>query len=262
MYAVDADETIHIYYERKKEPKPFVVLPLVCAVLCLLGIAAVTLYSAEHPYYEHARLLVAAQALPPQTFTAQAPIIPTGVRTYPATTAHGVLTITNGSIIGQSIPAGFIVGNVATDTAIYVPAGSADGYGKAIVAAHAVMSGSSGNITALAVKTVIWPSLYIRNLSPFTGGRDAYSVKYATAEDKHTALLRAQGILLSKTSGLHYPCAEDHIADPYKMIVVWRCRFVTYHLPALYHVTAVRLSGKNLVIDIWFVPRPTHVWVK
>ena len=105
MYAVDTKETIHIYYEREEEPKPFVVFPLVCAVLCLLGVAACTLYSLQHPYYEHTRLLVPAVVLPPQTFRTSVTVIPTGVRTYPATTAHGTLTITNGSVIAQTLPA-------------------------------------------------------------------------------------------------------------------------------------------------------------
>src|SRR5215472_10549111 len=109
MYAVDADETIHIYYERKPEKRPFVVLPLVCAVLCLLGIAALTLYSAAHPSYQHTQLLVPAHVLPPQTFNAEVTVISTGVKHYPATYAHGWLTFSNGSVIGQSIPAGFTI---------------------------------------------------------------------------------------------------------------------------------------------------------
>ena len=262
MYAVDADETIHIYYERKKEPQPFVVLPLLCAVLCLLGLVAVTLYSAQHPYYERAQLHVPAEALPPQTFTAQVKVVPTGVKTYPATTAHGVLTITNGSIIGQSIPAGFTVQNVATDSAVYVPAGNANGYGYAIVSAHSILSGKDGNLATLAINQVIGSSVYIRNLSPFTGGRDAYAVKYETAHDRQAALLQARGILLSKSSGLHYPCSKTVSMSKRVVSVNWHCRMLTYHIPAFYHVTAVRIIGKNLLLDVWFIPRPTRIWVK
>ncbi len=267
MYAVDAEETIHIYYERKPQKRPFVVLPLVCALFCLLGIAAVTLYSAEHPYYEHDRLVVPAHILPPQTFTASAPIVPTGVKTYLATTALGTLIITNGSVIAQILPAGFTsVSNtgvsVVTDRAVFVPAGNANGYGYATVSAHTLISGKQGNIPALAINSVIGSSLYIRNLSAFTGGRDSYSVKFVTVQDKQTALLRAQDILLSKTNGLHYPCSEDHSAAARKMIVTWRCQFIRYTVPPYMHVTAVRLSGKNLVIDVFFVLRPARIWVK
>jgi len=136
MYAVEAEETIHIYYERKPQKRPFVVLPLVCALFCLLGIAALTLYSAAYPSYEHARLLMAAHILPPQTFSAKVHVIPTGVKNYPATTAQGWLTFSNGSIIGQSVPVGYVIGGAVTDKAVYVPPGSANGFGYATVAAH------------------------------------------------------------------------------------------------------------------------------
>lgn len=255
MYAVDTEETIHIYYERKKEPQPFVVLPLVCAVLCLLGVVAVTLYSSDHPYYEHQRLFVAPILLPPKVFSATAPITPTGVRVVAPTYAHGVLTITNGSVIAQVIPAGFTIQNVVTDTAVYVPPGNANGYGRATVSAHATLSGQSGDFTTLAINQVIGSSVYIRNLSAFIGGRDAYSVKFATPQDKQTALLRAQGILLSKSSGLHYPCKEVSSRNSGTINVIWRCQFVMYHIPSYMHVSSVQLIGDQVVVYVWYVPR-------
>lgn len=262
MYAVDAEEIVHIYYERKPEKRPFTVLPLVCAVLCLLGILALTLYSAEHPYYEHAVLRVPAVALPPQTFSAQVKIVPTGVKRYPATTAHGWLIFTNGSVIAQLLPAGFISVSttgisVVTDKAVYVPAGNAEGYGKATVPAHVQVAGI--NLKMLAINSVIGSSLYVRNLQPFTGGRPAYSVKFVTPADKQTALLQARGILLSKSSGLHYPCTETVKAA---MVVIWRCIFVSYRVPVGYHVTTVRLRGKKLLVDVWYIPRVQYARIK
>ena len=254
MNALAAKETIHIYYEREKEKRPYALLPLVCAVLCLLGVATVTLYSANHPSYEHARMLVAARALPPQTFTASVQVVPTGIKTYPATTAHGVLTITNGSIIAQVIPIGFTISNVATDATVYVPPSSANGYGYATVQAHALTPGVQGNIAALAINAVEGSSLYIRNLAAFRGGADSYSVKCVTAQDKHTALLRAQGILLSKTSGLHYPCNEHHFGNFTNMVVTLRCQFVTFTVPSYMHVASVQLIGNRVVLPVWYIP--------
>ena len=60
-------------------------------------------------------------------------------------------------------------------------------------------------------------------------------------------------------TGLHYPCTEDHVADVYKMIVTWRCQYLAYHIPAFYHVTGVRIIGKNLMIAVWFVVHPVHI---
>ena len=69
MQAVENEvETVHLYVVREHEKKPYTLLPLLCALFCLAGIAALTLYSAEHPYYEYERLTVPARLLPPQMF--------------------------------------------------------------------------------------------------------------------------------------------------------------------------------------------------
>src|SRR5438874_14524 len=107
MYRVDdKPETIHLYVVREEEKRPNTAFPLFCALLCLLGIVAVTWYSGLSPYYEHKRLTVPATLLPLQVFKAQSPIIPTGVKTYPATYATGVLTLTNGSVLSEALPSG------------------------------------------------------------------------------------------------------------------------------------------------------------
>src|SRR6266567_7481375 len=221
-------ETVHLYVGREGPKQPFTLLPLVAAFMCLVAIASLTTYSGQHPAYEHQTLTVPAQFLPPQTFTAAQAIIPTGVKTYPATTAHGVLTITNGSIIAQVIPAGFTISNVATDYATYVPAGNANGYGYATVRAHALVHGKGGNFARLAINQVIGSSVYIRNLSSFSGGHDSYSVKYVTAQDKQTALTKARSALTVISAGLHYPCLESTSGA---ISVTWHCQMLTYHIP-------------------------------
>ena len=268
MQAVENEvETVHLYVVREHEKKPYTLLPLLCAFVCLLGIAAVTLYSAQHPYYEHERLTVPAVALPPKVFTAQAPIIPTGIKTYPATTARGVLTITNGSVIAQILPAGFTaVSNtnvsVVTDSAVYVPAGSADGYGMTTVPAHLLTSGI--NLSTLSVNQTLGTSLYVRNLEPFTGGHPAQTVTFITAQDRQRALLAGRGILLSKSSGLHYPCQEvvnSHVVSV-RIIVTWRCQYVSYRIPSYMHVSSVQLIGRQLILSVWYIPRVHYLRVK
>ena len=229
--------------------------------------AAITLYSAKHPSYEQRRLTVPAQLLSLKTFTAQAPIIPTGITTYPATTAHGTLTITNGSVISQTLPAGllFISSNgvsVVTDTAVFVPAGDANGYGVAYVSAHALLHGRQGNIPTGAINRVEGTSVYVRNLAAFQGGKDAYSVKFVTLQDRQIALNHTRQMVAAQINGLHYPCIEDHFADVHKMTLAWRCQFVSYSVPSYMHVTRVRIIGKNLLLDVWFIPHPVHIWLK
>jgi hypothetical protein len=261
----DKPETIHLYVVREEAPKPSL-LPIFLSVVALSLVSAMLIaVSVLFPFQQpvtRAVIRVPAVPLAVKTFTAEVPVIPTGIKTYPATTAHGILTITNGSIIGQSIPSGFIVQGVATDSAVYVPAGSANGYSYATVRAHTLMSGKGGNLATLAINQVIGSSVYIRNLSAFSGGRDSYAVKVITAQDRSVATASARNMLLSLSMGLHYPCNEAVTMSKAAVSMSWRCRMLTYHIAAFYHVTGVRISGKYLIISVWFVARPTRVWVK
>jgi baseplate J-like protein len=230
-------------------------------VLLLIAIGGFVL---SHQLEPRASIMVPAVLLPPRTFTARAQVTPTGVRTYPATPAQGTLTITNGSVIAQTLPAGliFITNSgisVVTDTAVFVPAGSANGYGYATVVAHALMDGRQGNIPALAINTVEGSSVYIRNLTAFRGGRDAYSVKFVTAQDRQAAIEIARQYLAVISTGLHYPCNETVSGA---VTVTWRCQFVTYKVPAYTRVTGVRLQGKNLIVDVIFVAHPIRIWAR
>lgn len=259
MIETEPVETIHLYVVREEERRPYVVFPFFCAFLCLASIVAVTLYSVEHHYYEHERLTVPATFLTPKVFKAEVAIIPTGVKTYPATPAHGMLTITNGSIIAQVVPAGFTVQGIATDKTAYVPPGSANGYGAATVAAHALISGTVGNLPPLAVNLVIGSSVYIRNLSAFSGGRDSYSVNFITSHDKELALMKSRNLLASSVIGLHYPCTEKVSGS---ITVTWHCQFVRYTVPSYMRVLGVRLIGKNLLIEVVFTPPPVRIRAK
>jgi hypothetical protein len=253
----DTPETIHLYVVRE-QVRPSLA-PIILSAVFLASLVALAIAIPYQQPVSRAVIRVPAVPLAIRTFTSMAAVIPTGVRTYPATTAHGVLTITNGSIIGQSIPAGFTVQGVAIDDAVYVPGGSANGYGWAQVSAHALRAGKTGNLPALAINSVIGSSVYVRNMSAFSGGRDSYAVKVVTAQDKQVALTKARNALNIQSSGLHYPCSE-HISGT--LMVNWRCQFLTYHIPAFYYVTGVRIIGKSLLLSIWFIPHPIRFWVK
>jgi hypothetical protein len=262
MQTVDEKpETIHLYVVREADiqPSPY---PVVLSVLALLVLVVVGVVLPYQQPVTRAVIRVPAVLLPLRTFIASVAVIPTGVKVHPATTAHGVLTITNGSVIAQVIPIGFTVQNVATDRAIFVPAGSANGYGYVVVPAHALIRGKQGNIPAYAINQVEGSSIYIRNLSAFSGGRDSYSIKVVTAQDIQQAHIAARNLLATDAVALRYPCRETQSVGISKIIVTWRCQFVTYRLPAFMHVTGVSVIGKNLLIHVWFVPRPIRYWVK
>src|SRR6266568_2492222 len=261
----EAIETIHLYVVREDEvPQRPPLLPIALSVLCLVAVVILGVFSPYQQPVTRAVIRVPAVLLPIRTFSATVAVIPTGIKVYPATTAHGVLTITNGSVIAQTIPQGFRLGNVITDTVVFVPAGSANGYGYATVVSHALIPGKQGNIPAYAINQVEGSSVFICNLAAFHGGRDSYSVKYATAQDKQTALSQARGILSIQIgaykNGLHYPCKEAYLYQKAHVVINWYCQFLTYELPAYMHVTGVRIIGKNLLIDVWFVARPVRIW--
>ncbi len=264
MQTVDEQpETIHLYVVRETAPKPSL-LPIFLSVFALSLIVAIVVLAPYQQPVTRAVIRVPAVPLAVKTFTAQMPVIPTGVHTYPATTAHGTLTITNGSIIAQVIPAGFSISNVATDYAIYVPPGDANGYGYATVRAHALVHGKGGNFARLAINQVIESSVYIRNLTAFSGGKDTYSVKFATAQNKQAAFIAARNLLAAQAIGLHYPCQVivNNRTAMVNLIVTWRCQFVSYSVPSYMHVTRAKIIGKNLLVDVWFVARPIRIWVK
>src|SRR6266700_599323 len=120
MHIVDDPvETIHVYMVKEEEKQAPLLLPLFAALLCLAVITSVAIYSGSHPAYEHETLTVPAHFLPLKVFRAEAPIIPTGIKTYPATYAIGTLTLTNGSILSEVPPQGVIF-NAVYGTALYV----------------------------------------------------------------------------------------------------------------------------------------------
>jgi hypothetical protein len=264
MYQVDEKpETIHLYVVREKVARPSL-LPIILSVLALsILIALGVLIPYQQPVIR-ASLRVPAVFLPLKTFTAQASIIPTGIKTYPATTAHGMLTITNGSVISATLPQGLIISGVVLDTSVFVPAGSANGFGVATVSAHSLVSGKGGNIAILTINNVVNSSIYIRNLQPFHGGQNAYSVTFTTATDRANALESARTRLKAQTIAgiLYHPCTESNNGNSRSLKVTWLCQFVTYHIPAFYHVTGVKIQGKNLIVDVWFVARPKRFQTK
>lgn len=273
MQTVDEKpETIHLYVVREEDQKrPSTLLPLFFALLCLVGIVALTLYSSDHPAYEYQTLHVPAQFLPLQTFTAIAPIIPTGKKTYPAIQAHGTLTIYNGSILSQRLPQGMILSaangtEVVTTQSIFVAPGSPPSFGIASISAHAVAAGTQGNIPSFAINAVYGTSLFIRNLTAFQGGKDAYSVRVVTERDRQTAMDTARSMLTSQEATIRAllatPCNESLTSVKSLLQLSWACQFVTYRLPSYMHVTRVKLVGKTLILDVVFVARPRRMWVK
>jgi hypothetical protein len=265
MQTVDEKpETIHLYVVREETPKP----PVFPVLLSALTLSLLLIYCVLAPYRQpELRVVIRVPAvfLPLQTLVTSVKIVPTGKKTYPATFGWGILTLTNGSVISQTLPAGLIfTGNqgntqVITDFPVFVPAGSASGFGFATVQAHALISGRSGNIPALSIDRVEGTSVYIRNLTSFQGGQDSYTVTLQLPIDRQTALGEARSILgenLGQSKAiLAYPCKEV-ISGVVQLVVQWACQFYSYSVSPTVQVTRVKLSGKTVIVDGFIVERP------
>lgn len=120
--------------------------------------------------------------------------VPTsGHNAIPATQAKGKLTFLNGKFAVQTIPAGSVIIasdgiKVTNDTDAVIPAANPD-IGKASnisVPAHVIDPGIKGNINKLDVNRICCiadGSIFVENLTPFTGGRDAQDYNYVTQGD-------------------------------------------------------------------------------
>jgi hypothetical protein len=209
--------------------------------------------------------------LPLKVFRAEAPIIPTGIKTYPATYATGTLTLTNGSVLSETLPQGVIFNGVngvevQTTESVFIPPGSAAGYGVATVPARAVVTGKGGNIQTLAVNAVYGTALYVRNMSPFSGGNGAYSVSYQLPKDRQTAINLARTFVASQKAQvlatLASPCKEIVNNEPAIVNLIVNCQFAIYKVPSFMRVSAAKLVGKNFLVDVSFIPPVKTVWLR
>lgn len=262
-------ETIHLYVVKEGDKKPSLV-PVLISVLALSFLIAIGVLTPYQQPEQRASIRVPAVLLPLNTFTTSVSVMPTGSKTYLATRAYGTLTITNGSILSQELPKGMIFtgkdgSEVVIDTAVFVPAGSAAGYGIAYVSAHAARAGAAGNIQTLAINQVEGTALYIRNLQPFSGGQNSYNVTFVTAQDKQHTLSQARANLQQQTvSGLlQSPCKET-VTGSQLLHVTWTCQYVSYSVPDLPSVKVLhaQVQGKGVILDVVYVARPRMLTAK
>lgn len=265
-------ETLHVYVYKEEPKKPMpqyihdrILAGCIIMTYILAGIIAVGFISLIPSPSTVTTLQVPALYLPLKTYTAKAPIIPTGTKTIPATTATGTLTIYNGSILSHELPAGLILTGkdgveIVTDQAVTIPAGSAPSYGIATVSAHAVVPGAQGNIQADDISAVYNSDITIKNLSSFTGGADARTETFVTAGDTHTALTKAQYALSAQEKQheglLARPCQEKTEQKALALAVTRACQFVTYTAPPGVQVVSAQVKGKVVLLQVKMVTRP------
>ena len=131
------------------------------------------------------------RVIPPITLSQSQSAPTTGRGHQDARAATGILTFYNGLFTAQTIPAGSVFTGsdgiaVATDADVTIPAATPPAFAEASVSAHAVNAGASGNITTGDINITIANGVLVKNLSSFTGGRDARAFQTVTKADMNS----------------------------------------------------------------------------
>ncbi len=266
-YPEEEMETVHLYWYAEqpkqslsRQAKEIIIACLELALL-LVGIVALCLIP-NTPAWTVTTITVPAQFIPRQWMVTVA-IVPTGIQQYPATNATGTLTIYNGSAFTQQLPAHFLVTTangleVATDQTVLIAPAIPPAWGMAIVATHALVAGTQGNIPAGAINQTYGNALYLKNLTAFVGGQDASTKSYVTSDDQAKALETARHQLRARQLPglLAQPCTEQATPHHLSLWVTLACTYVTYQAPTQGQILSVRLSGNRVFLTIRSVVHP------
>lgn len=148
----------------------------------------VILYAKSYPAQVTAILDMPTRPLAPVTVTRPQTAPTTGQGYQDARAATGLLTFFNGSFSSQRIPIGTVFTGsegvkVATSEAVTVLAAQPPQFAQAQVTASAVTTGSTTNIAAGDIHLALTGDLLVKNLTAFTGGRDARSYRAVAPQD-------------------------------------------------------------------------------
>ncbi|MGH2493245.1 MAG: baseplate J/gp47 family protein [Ktedonobacteraceae bacterium] len=149
--------------------------------------------------------------LSPITLTESQTVPTTGHGHQDARHASGTLTFYNGLSTGQSVAAGTFVTeqdgisvSVVTDASVTIPAANPPSLGETSIPAHAVQTGTGGNIPAEEINATLASGLYVKNLTAFVGGQDARDFLLVTKADRDTTATTLQAkVSASMTAALH-----------------------------------------------------------
>jgi len=163
---------------------------------------AVQLYFIVNPFTVTATLLAKSQqesltgalqlgrVISPLTLSQSQTVPTTGRGHQDAKAATGSITFLNGQFTQVTVPAGTtLTGNsgeqIVTDQDAVIPAASPNppSLGQVTVSAHATNKGIAGNIPALDINATVSSTLFVKNLSAFSGGQDERDFRTVTKND-------------------------------------------------------------------------------
>jgi Baseplate J-like protein len=180
---------------------------------------ALQLYLAFHPFIATVTIMAKSQQISlngtlhlgrpfhPITLSQSQTVTTTGKGHQDATQAHGTITFYNGQFAGVTIAAGTLLTGasgvqVITDQDAVLPAGNPPTYGQARVAAHALVSGTRGNIPAYDINQACCAiSVLAKNTQPWTGGQDERDFHTVAQSDIGRAVSPLKMTLAQSVSG-------------------------------------------------------------
>ena len=195
----------------KPQPQPVtsamigvLLLSMFVPLLCI----AVSVYFILNPYTVTVTLYTRSQQeaitgtlqlgrmISPLTLSQSQTVPTTGHGHQDARSATGSITFYNGQLSQQFVPAGTILTSasgiqIATDQDATIPAADLTAnppiIGQVTVSAHAVNSGSAGNIQAYSINEPCCSSVVAKNTAPFQGGQDERDYRTVTKTDMTNA---------------------------------------------------------------------------
>jgi hypothetical protein len=241
-----------------------------CALLMLLSALAVSFWYAwsyptvivsvvpvEKSQSLIVHLSISMRHLATITLTESLSTHTTGKGHQGARPASGTLTFYNGEFTPETIAAGtMFTGSdgveVATDRFATIPAANPPYLGWASVTAHAVVAGVAGNIRAGDIsKACCFPSVVVKNATPFTRGADERDYRAVAKVDVDTLVSELKQVLFQQlaaafllrpgealqTSNCTFGVSSNHRvgdeADTVKVTVAHTCQGVAYDQQAL-----------------------------
>lgn len=146
--------------------------------------------------------------LSPLTLSQSQTVPTTGTGHQNAKQAHGTITFYNGQfqrvfIAARTILTGASGVQIVTDQDASIPAGNPPSYGQVTVSAHALLSGTRGNIPAYEINQACCAVSVLATLTqPWTGGQDERDFHTVAQRDIGTAAIALQSTLIHSIAGV------------------------------------------------------------
>ncbi len=156
--------------------------------------ATVTLIPVERTITTFAAIQVHGRQLAPLTLMQSTIVAATGKMHQTATRATGTITLYSGLLSSQTIAEGTLFTGsdgvqVVTDQAAVIPAANPPIEGQVTISAHALVTGTQGNIPAYDINTACCAtSVVAKNTRAFTGGQPVRDFLIVTRQDINNAV--------------------------------------------------------------------------